>query len=144
MSAFCITCTNAVYDGNYYYYYYNYVRIGGPYYGWMDGMYCNCFFRTHQEQCLSETTGEHLARSVCLSQSNAFSNQLEGKCYFELSTSEWDCVLSQDCVNPSWVHVMARGLSKINSCCSFAFRRHWRKIHHSQKSGSVIFKAGGY
>ena len=34
------------------------------------------------------------------------------------STSEGDCVLSQDCVNPSWVHAMASDLSKINSCCS--------------------------
>ena len=101
-------------------------------------------FPTRQEQCLSETTCQHLVRSTFMSQSNAFSTHQEKKCYFELSTSEWDCVLSQDCINPSWVHVMATGLSKLNSCCSVAFRRHWKKILHSQKPGSIIFKADGY
>ena len=47
-------------------------------------------------------------------------------------------------MNPSWVHVMANGLSEINQCCCFAFKRHWKKQVQSRKPFSSIFRADAY
>ena len=61
---------------------------------------------------------------------------------FCISKAQWDLLACSDRMNPSWVHAMARGLSSLNKCCCFAFKRHWLKKCNSQKN--TYFKAYGY
>ena len=40
--------------------------------------------------------------------------EIESNSSFELTKSEWDGIFSDGSINPSWVHVMANGISKVN------------------------------
>ena len=64
--------------------------------------------------------------------------------YFSIPKIVWDTISIGDSMNPSWVHVMANGLSEINQCCCFAFKRHWKKQDQSRKEYSSIFRADAY
>ena len=63
---------------------------------------------------------------------------------FSLSRVVWDANFAGEKVSPSWVHLCAAGLSKLNQFCSFAFRRHWKKKTISRKSSIFVFKARAY
>ena len=93
---------------------------------------------------MSPSTSQHLARSSIVLQGHVFTKEIESNSSFELTKSEWDGIFSDGCINPSWVHVMANGISKVKGYCSIAFKRHWKKKPNSKKVLSALFRADGY
>ena len=63
---------------------------------------------------------------------------------FRISKSQWDDIFTGDNIKPSWVHNLADGLFLLNKCCSFAFKKHWRKKQNSRKQSFTIFRATAY
>ena len=60
---------------------------------------------------------------------------------FFIPKTKWNEIFEQEHVNPCWVHIMAAGILELNRCCSFAFRKHWKKKQLSHKRSPVIFRA---
>ena len=63
---------------------------------------------------------------------------------FKISKLQWDDTFVGDSIKPSWVHTLADGLLQLNKCCSFAFKKHWRKKSNSRKQSLAIFRATAY
>jgi hypothetical protein len=91
---------------------------------------------------VSKTTAECSARFVPMEEVV----QLHIPSYgcFNIAKSLWSVMFGGGKSDPSWVHIMAEGLSNLNSCCCFAFKRHWIKNTVSQKKTSALFKANAY
>ena len=100
-----------------------------------------CLF---QRTDLCRITAELLAQSADLPTSNMFCKSILHRGSFSITKIVWDTICIGDTINPSWVHIMANGLSEINQCCCFAFKRHWKKQVQSRKQFSSIFRADAY
>ena len=92
---------------------------------------------------MSQQTTECLTDSNYIPVGSEFTKNLEKHGLFCISKAQWDLLACSDRMNP-WVHAMAHGLSSLNKCCCFAFKRHWLKMCNSRKNTPVIFKAYGY
>ena len=63
---------------------------------------------------------------------------------FRISKSQRDDIFTGENIKPSWAHILADGLFLLNKCCSFAFKKHWRKKPNSCKQSFTMFRATAY
>ena len=72
---------------------------------------------------------------------NVLLRQFQSSGSFYVTKSQWSALFGGEKCDPSWVHAMAEGLSVLNSCCCFAFKRHWIKKAGSRKNTTTLFTA---
>ena len=77
-----------------------------------------------QNGILTQSTAKSIALSESLPTGAYFKKEIAKNGIFHITKIQFDLLFGGEMADPSWVHTMAEGISKINNCCSYAFKRH--------------------